>query len=247
MKLVQITEADSKFRLGLAEILMREGLVPVVFEAPDDYDLDSYHGLDLFQPTDPHAETPAQQPFAVRFPAVVAWLEAYTGTFDFYLSLKGQLADKGYLSEKQIACVERAIERDKQRGIAAPEGKPQEFDLKPGAVLVLSKFIATKVAQQAGYTRAHRAVEVVSVEAETAKAYLATVKLTARRTSHCGICGLTLENPESIAAGIGPICAEKYGVPYGGASLEAVAALLQTTASVKTWIPKRSIKERKDV
>lgn len=32
-----------------------------------------------------------------------------------------------------------------------------------------------------------------------------------RLTGRCGCCGRTLENAESIARGIGPICAEKYG------------------------------------
>jgi hypothetical protein len=30
-------------------------------------------------------------------------------------------------------------------------------------------------------------------------------------TIPCGCCGLTLSNPESIARGIGPICAGKWG------------------------------------
>lgn len=33
-----------------------------------------------------------------------------------------------------------------------------------------------------------------------------------RLTSHCGLCGLPLENKESIERGIGPVCAEKFGV-----------------------------------
>lgn len=32
-----------------------------------------------------------------------------------------------------------------------------------------------------------------------------------RLTSHCGVCGLPLENAESIARGIGPICAARRG------------------------------------
>lgn len=31
-----------------------------------------------------------------------------------------------------------------------------------------------------------------------------------RITSTCGVCGRTLENPESVAFGVGPICAEKF-------------------------------------
>ena len=31
------------------------------------------------------------------------------------------------------------------------------------------------------------------------------------RTGRCAVCGRPLDNKESVAAGIGPICAEKYG------------------------------------
>lgn len=33
-----------------------------------------------------------------------------------------------------------------------------------------------------------------------------------KRTGRCGVCGRELTDPESIAMGIGPICAEKFGV-----------------------------------
>lgn len=36
----------------------------------------------------------------------------------------------------------------------------------------------------------------------------------ARRTSRCGCCGHVLVDPVSILAGIGPICAEKWGLDY---------------------------------
>lgn len=32
-----------------------------------------------------------------------------------------------------------------------------------------------------------------------------------RKTGNCAICGRHLDNAESVAAGIGPICAEKFG------------------------------------
>lgn len=245
MKRIYITEADPKYKLGLAPLLMQDGAVPVVFEVADDYDLDSYHGLALYEPL-PALGTPSAPMLQTKFPEVAAWLEAYTGNFDFYRSLKAQFIAKGMLSDKQIACIQRAIDKDKAEGRTIPTAAPQVFDLKPGTVLIVSKFIATKIAEKAGYARAHRAVEVLAVEAETPKAYLCEVKLSARRTSHCGICGLTLENAQSIAAGIGPICADNYGLPYGEASLEGLQAALQTAATVKTWIPKKSIKERKE-
>ncbi len=242
MKRIEITETDTEFRKGLADLLIGEGAVAVVFEVDDDFDINSYEGLAEYKPTVKLGES-----FNTKFPEVAAWLENYRGNFDFYLSLQQQYRMKGMLSEKQIVCVQRAIERDRAAGIATPAGKAQVFSIEPGTVVVLTKFISTKIAEQSGHKRAHRAVEIVSVEAETPKAYRAKVKLSARRTSFCGVCGLPLENPQSVAAGIGPICADNNGIPYGEASLEHLAKVLDTAVEVTTWIPKRSIKERIDI
>ena len=37
-----------------------------------------------------------------------------------------------------------------------------------------------------------------------------TVRVVGKRIGHCGVCGRELTNPESIANGIGPICAERF-------------------------------------
>jgi hypothetical protein len=39
---------------------------------------------------------------------------------------------------------------------------------------------------------------------------LAASKLYASETGECGVCGAELTNPESVAAKIGPICAQKF-------------------------------------
>jgi len=239
MKRIEITETDVEFRKGLAEILISEGAIAFAFEVPDDFDINSYEGLAEYK-----AHTSTGPAFTTKFPEIAAWLEAYKGTFEFYVSLKQQFALKGMLSEKQIACVQRAMEKDRLCGITLPAGQIKEFDLKPGTVLVLSKFISTKIAEQAGHKRAHRAVEVIEVEAETAKAFRCKVKLSARRTSVCGVCGLGLENPASVAAGIGPICADNNGISYGENSLAELEAAISTTVAITTWVPKKSIKEQ---
>jgi hypothetical protein len=241
MKKIEITETDLAYRKGLAEILVNShDAVAFVFEVPDDFDLDQYEGISEFK------GAPIQEVnnFNVKFPEVVAWLESYKGTFDFYRSLQAQFKAKGMLSEKQIACVQRAIESDKCAGVVAPTlSAKKEYNLKQGTVLVISKFMSNKISKQAGHDRAHRAVEIVEVEGETPKAWRARVRLSARRTSHCGVCGLFLENPHSLAAGIGPICASNNGIPYGENSLEQLNKILDTTVEVTTWIPKSCIKE----
>jgi uncharacterized protein DUF6011 len=43
-----------------------------------------------------------------------------------------------------------------------------------------------------------------------------------RMTSSCCFCGRNLDTAESNAVGYGPICAEKYGLPWGYATVETV-------------------------
>jgi hypothetical protein len=165
-----------------------------------------------------------------------AWLRAYSGNFDFYLSLQRQLSTNGGLSPRQWECVTRAIEK------AALPKPARTFSLAVGEVLIVTKFFAHIIGKQTGLTRPHFAVEVVAVEAETEKAYKVQVKLSAQRTSHCCVCGKTLTNPRSVAAGIGPICGGYYEVD----NLEALAEKLRTVeATANLWIPKGQIKERK--
>lgn len=46
---------------------------------------------------------------------------------------------------------------------------------------------------------------------EVCKDPLAAAKLYGIQTGRCGCCGRELTDPESVAAGIGPVCAERYG------------------------------------
>lgn len=170
-------------------------------------------------------------------PAECAWLQSYSGNFSFYLSLKQQFEQRGGLSDRQWECVRNAIQK-------ASQPKPaQVFTLAVGETLIVSKFFARIIGQTCGLNRPHYAIEVLEVQAESQKAYKVKGRLSAQRTSHCCVCGLTLTNPSSVLAGIGPICADKYGVE----TTEELHAKLLTEfkATVETWIPKSQIKERK--
>lgn len=174
-----------------------------------------------------------------------AWLKAYAGDFEFYVSLKAQLARKGDLSPKQWEAVTRAVERDRQRAEQALNPPaPQTFSLLPGTVLRLTRFIAEKIAEQAGCSRAHFAFEVLEVKRETERAYLAVVRMSAVKCAVCCVCGLQLKNPVSISLGIGPECGKHWGVGQEPDALEALASKLREFKTVETWIPKKSIKER---
>lgn len=116
-------------------------------------------------------------------------------------------------------------------------------DLRPGKIIVVSRWKADEIAKAAGLTRPHFGMEILKVERETAAAVQLTVKLSAQRTTHCCVCGIALTNPESVANGIGPVCAENHGISYGTRSLEELADKLKSTTPVTAWLPKRAIKK----
>jgi len=72
--------------------------------------------------------------------------------------------------------------------------------------LYLGKIIGGKFTRSRECTAEHEA-RIIAVAADPAKAAVAYGKL----TSSCSCCGLELTDPDSIARGIGPICAAKYG------------------------------------
>jgi len=118
------------------------------------------------------------------------------------------------------------------------------MEIKQGMTIVISKWKAKEIAEAAGFTRPHFAMDVLKVERETERAIQLTMRLSAQRTTHCGVCGIRLTNPESVTAGIGPICAEKSGVSFSGTSLAELSEALKTTREVTSWLPKSAIKER---
>lgn len=174
---------------------------------------------------------------------VFDWIENYTGSFDFILSLKAQLLVKGYLSEKQMSAAERCMQKDQQPKLTLVKPAPS-FSVKAGQVLEVSKGFAKKIAQQNGSDKTFYNFEILEVKAETQKAILVLTKASAKVTSHCCVCGRTLTDPASILSGIGPVCADNNGIPHG--DVEVTKAALEEIATkeiaVETWIPKSTIK-----
>ena len=249
---LRITETDQEWVSGFKAMIVKEhNAQPTddsnVFAVTEDLSA-FYHGCKLMSVlmlvTDDGEITKS---WAEQYPDVIEWLTKYNGNFDFYVSLKKQYATKGELSEKQTDAVLRAIARDgeqaAQKAVQAAQPK-QEFSIKVGEFIRVGKWMGQQIAEKAGLTKPHFVMEVMEVHGESDAAYHLTLKLSAQRTSHCCICNLKLTNKASVIAGIGPICAEKWGVGFGGGSLEELSARLQTIQSVKTWMPKSSIKER---
>lgn len=174
-----------------------------------------------------------------EFPEVIDFLEKNFSGNGFYNSLYNQLNTYGTLSERQVECIKNAIEKAGQP--VAPLAE-KEYSLKSGQTIIVSKFIARILGAEFGLNRPHFALEVVKVTNESAKSYEGIFKISAVRTVHCCVCGITLSNPASIAAGIGPICASKYEV----SSVEELSEKFTSiTTELKRWIPKSQIKEVK--
>jgi hypothetical protein len=167
---------------------------------------------------------------------MMQWLNNYNGSSSFLLSLQNQYRYKGYLSERQLECLAKSVTEASQ---------PRTYSVPVGAKLVLGRTVSERISESLGVDFTHRGFEVVGVHAETAKAILADVKFTATRTVHCCVCGLHLKTEISRSIGIGPVCAEKHGIPY---QLDSMGLLQQKLDAVdqvahKVWIPKSAIKE----
>lgn len=202
---------------------------PFTFETPENFPWRDFFGIERVPaPVDENAMA-----------AEIEWLRGYQGDFPFYLDLKRQFEDKGGLSEKQWAAITRAVERECTPRKSTPCG---DLPFKKGDFLLLKRWGAKVLAQNTGLVRPHYVVEVLEILRATPKAVQLRLRLSAQRTSHCGVCGIELTNPRSVEAGIGPICAGNAGVSYGEKSLDELAEQLKVTGEVETWLPMGAIK-----
>lgn len=206
----------------------------------------------------------SQQPnereaFAQQNPDVIQWLQNYKGNFEFYLSVRSQLEERGTLSPKQVDAIKRAITRDQKPAQStapaatpvAPTTAPQMDQSKatyaPGTVLQLKKFFATKLQKEIGMSHLFVNVEIVETQRETAKAIQATIRFSARYSTTCSCCGRVLDNQVSRATGIGPICADKmgleqYSLENAKAVLKELESKLEQIGQKTVWIPRSGIK-----
>jgi hypothetical protein len=175
--------------------------------------------------------------FAKLYPELAKWLGASSS--DFAESLKrriraGFLLTDGQLTalqraaaplpEVDVSKIERVFDRAHANGVQYPKLRLGEFRFSPagqrsshrGAIFV------TNPSGKATYARISNGklhgylgctdeirdaiLKVIADPAESALAY-------GRRTGDCAVCGRSLVATDSVDAGIGPVCAEKY---FGG-------------------------------
>lgn len=165
----------------------------------------------------------------------------------FCASLLKQFESRGSLTSRQIESIEAQIA--KAAAPRAPAPAPT-YTLKPGEMIEVKPWIAHRLQADAGLEFFFRNLEIVEVQGESPKAYKVTVKFVTKIVCNCHICGRDLDNEISKATGIGPVCADKMGLPRPTlatakdtlALIEAKCAAIGVVGPV--WIPKSQIKGR---
>lgn len=167
----------------------------------------------------------------------------------FYRSLLTQYERNGRLSDKQIACIQKALDKKIQVVDAATlEAKTPDFSLKTGQIIEVKAFVARRLKADLNMEYFFRNLEVMEVLAETPRAYQVKVKFVSKIVTSCHICGAELDTDVSRATGIGPVCAKRIGLqrPTLATAQETLKAIDALCSSVGTlgpvWVPKSQIK-----
>ncbi len=165
---------------------------------------------------------------------------------NFFNSLLSQYETKGFLSERQLAAIDRAM-------IEASQPKtPKTFSMSQGQRIEVKAWLARRLQADLRMDFFFRDLEVVTVQNETLKAYHVTVKFVSQVVTNCHICGRDLDTEISRATGIGPVCADRLGIARptlanANDTLKAIDELCSKIGSVgPIWIPKSQIKTGSD-
>lgn len=162
----------------------------------------------------------------------------------FYSSLLSQYEKNGFLSEKQIAAVEKAI-LAKSMPKTATE---RVFSIQPAQRIEIKAWIARRLQADLNLSFFFRNLEVAEILSESHKAYHVKVKFVSQIVTSCHICDKELDTDISRATGIGPVCAKKMGLPRPSLetadqtlrSIDALCAQIGVVGPI--WIPKSQIK-----
>ena len=149
------------------------------------------------------------------------WLSAYTGNFDFVLSVRSKLLQYGGgLSDGQAKGILNCARADLQR---APRAPP--VALEDGIYLDGEKVYKVQTSRESGNQYAKlltlAGTDETGARFEYARGAIRNLtpehRMTLKQARELGArygvcvnCGATLTDPESIAAGIGPVCATHF-------------------------------------
>jgi hypothetical protein len=117
-----------------------------------------------------------------------------------------------------------------------------------GSIFEMSAWYARAFKENNNTAYAFRNLKISKVKRETAKAYQVDAEFFSGIASTCGVCGRELSNDVSRATGIGPICAQKIGLPRPTmeSAKETVKLMEQMSKAqgifTDVWVPKSQIK-----
>lgn len=116
-------------------------------------------------------------------------------------------------------------------------------------VVEMTKWYATKFQEQHETKFAFRNLKILKVKVETERAFLVDVEFFGGISNSCGCCGKRLTDRFSVATGIGPICAERLGIPritdleQAHLVIEQMGRICREAGVFKeVWIPKSQIR-----
>lgn len=179
--------------------------------------------------------TPAPQSFSDRYPAEFAWIQS--STFDFAIKMREVLRQYPGLTAGQLAAVQRCMNYQPKPAPTpvAPAGislsnVPTGMYAVPGGDTRLKVridqgdgkwqgYVFVKDGaeygsgrrygmQRPGQTYVGQIQDQLAIIAQDPRAAAAAY---GRLVGSCGLCGRRLEDPDSVARGIGPVCAAKHG------------------------------------
>lgn len=146
---------------------------------------------------------------------VVELINTYAHKSLFLSSLREQINKNRELTEAQIESAKRTVDyfilRDLENQKVV-EMQTKKSNIAVGDVITVNNTMAVKIGIQAGFDKKFHNIEIMEVIEESFGSVTVRAVTCYKKVAHCGICGLTLTDPESIARGIGPVCGRRRNV-----------------------------------
>jgi hypothetical protein len=192
-------------------------------------------------------------------------LKKYGFTFDSFYKvwLKSCSVDKYHFWDVHLSSLSKEVQtvwvkdlseitkaRYAIRELETPPARVEEAPTHAldGVVLEMKAWYAKAFKENHNTAYAFRNLKVIKALRETEKAIQVDAEFFSGIACSCGVCGRELNNDISRATGIGPICAEKIGLPRPTMDkAKEIVAQLEALSKAQgifkgVWIPKSQIK-----
>jgi len=141
----------------------------------------------------------------------VNYVEHYSGDFSYLVSMTDRLANGYAINANQAKGILNCLLAERRRNQRSTEPAPEGIHLFQNEVYKVqaNKAGTATYAKKRVGSRWEYVGQVASLSPATLLT-LAQAKAIGHETGHCVMCGRELTVPESVAAGIGPVCAKKF-------------------------------------